>query len=249
MADREIILCRDAAELAQKAAEQWVVLAQQAIARAGRFTVALSGGSTPKILYSLLASPDYRGRVDWLHVHLFWGDERCVPPDHAESNYRMVREALLSRIQIPPENIHRMKGEVAPEEAAASYEVELAQFFHLDPGALPCSDLLLLGLGEDGHTASLFPGSAALQETTRLVTTAYVERLQAHRLTLTLPVINSAAQVSFLLAGETKSAIVKALLGQDSYPAQYPAGQVRPVNGKLTWFITQDAGGGIVTSL
>lgn len=249
MADREIILCRDAAELAQKAAEQWVVLAQQAIANSGRFTVALSGGSTPKTLYSLLASPEYRGRVDWLRVHLFWGDERCVPPDHPESNYRMVREALLGKIEIPPKNIHRMKGEISPEEAAASYEVELAQFFHLDPGALPRFDLVLLGLGEDGHTASLFPGSAALQETTRLVTTAYVERLHAHRLTLTLPVLNAAAQVSFLISGASKTTKVQEILGAGAAQVDYPAARIAPADGRLTWFITQDAAGGIVTSV
>ena len=118
MADREIIRCRDAAELAQKAAQQFIALARQAIASSGQFAVALSGGSTPKTLYSLLALPDYRGRVDWLRVHFFWGDERCVPPEHPESNYRMVRQALLGRIQIPPENIHRMSGEKDPAAAA-----------------------------------------------------------------------------------------------------------------------------------
>ena len=244
MADREIILCGDAAELAQKAAEQWVVLAQQAIANSERFTVALSGGSTPKTLYSLLASPEYRGRVDWLRVHLFWGDERCVPPDHPESNYRMVREALLSRIQIPPENIHRMAGEKDPAAGAAEYEQELHNFFQTN-GAAPHFDLGLLGLGEDGHTASLFPGTPAPDETHKLVTTVYVERLNAHRLTITLPVINAGAQVSFLVAGESKSAIVKAILGKDSKPSQYPAGQVNPVTGKLTWFVTEDAAAGI----
>ena len=147
-----------------KAAEQWVNLARQAIARSGRFTVALSGGSTPKVLYSLLASPEYRERIDWLHVHLFWGDERCVPPDHPESNYRMVQEALLSKIQIPPENIHRMAGEKDPQTAAVEYEQELRDFFQTKDAA-PRFDLILLGLGEDGHTASLFPGTPAPDET------------------------------------------------------------------------------------
>jgi len=224
------------------------VLAQQAIANSGRFTVALSGGSTPKTLYSLLASPEYRGRVDWLRVHLFWDDERCVPPDHPESNYRMVREALLNRIQIPPENIHRMAGEKDPAAGAAEYEQELHNFFQTNRAA-PHFDLVLLGLGEDGHTASLFPGTSAPDETHKLVTTVYVERLNAHRLTITLPVINAAAQISFLVAGESKSAIVTTVLSPGSNPAQYPAGRVMPASGKLTWFITQDAAGGIVTSL
>ena len=171
-----------------------------------------------------------------------------MPPDHPESNYRMVREALLSRIEIPPENIHRMAGEKDPTAGAAEYEQEIRKFFQTS-GAAPRFDLVLLGLGEDGHTASLFPGTPAPDETHKLVTTVYVERLKAHRLTITLPVINAAPQVSFLVAGEDKSAIVKALLGQGSNPAQYPAGQVRPANGGLSWFITRDAAGGIVNSL
>ena len=223
------------------------MLARQAIAKSGRFTVALSGGSTPKALYSLLAS-QYRGRVDWRQVHLFWGDERCVPPDDPESNYRMVREAVLSKIEIPPKNIHRMAGEKDPSAGAAEYEQELRDFFQTKDAA-PRFDLVLLGLGEDGHTASLFPGTPTPDETHKLVATVYVERLNAHRLTIILPVINAGAHVSFLVAGEGKSVIVKALLGRDSNPAQYPAGQVRPANGRLTWLITQDAAGGIVTSL
>lgn len=242
---REIIVCRDVEELNRKAAAQFVAHAQNAMSRSGRFAVALSGGSTPKALYSLLASPEYRDRVDWSRVHFFWGDERCVPPDHPESNYRMVRETLLSKINPPPENIHRMLGEMEPRRAAAAYEAELQKFFGQADGELPRFDLIFLGLGEDGHTASLFPGSAALQETARWVATAYVERLRAHRLTLTLPVINAAAQVSFLVAGESKSAIVKAILEKDSLPTRYPAGRVSPVSGKLTWFVTEDAAAGI----
>jgi 6-phosphogluconolactonase len=241
-----IIICRDANDLAQQAAAQFVSLAAAAIQSRGCFTVALSGGSTPKTLYSLLATPEFRERIVWNRAHLFWGDERCVPPDHPESNYRMVHEALLSKIEIPPENVHRMAGEKDSDSAAADYEQELSDFFRTtDPAS--GFDLVLLGLGEDGHTASLFPGSTALKETTRWVATAYVERLHTHRLTLTLPVINAAAQVSFLIAGESKSAIVKALLGKDSNPARYPAGLVRPVSGELTWFVTQDAATGLTS--
>jgi len=246
MSEREIILCRDAGDLARKAAAQWIALGAAAIAASGRFAVALSGGSTPKVLYSLLAAPEFRARIDWRRVHLFWGDERCVPPEHAESNYRLVREALLSKIDLAPENIHRMAGEKDPATAAAEYEHLLRNFF-LGKTAAPRFDLVLLGLGEDGHTASLFPGSTALKETERWVATSYVERLRAQRLTLTLPVLNAAAQVSFLVAGESKSAIVKALLGNDSISSQYPAGQVRPMTGKLTWFISQDAAAGIAS--
>jgi 6-phosphogluconolactonase len=241
MTEREVIVCQDVGELNRKAAEQLMRLASKAIQQSGQFTVALSGGSTPKALYSLLASPNYRDRIDWSRVHLFWGDERCVPPDHPESNFRMVQESLLSKIPIPSDNVHRMMGEKEPEQAATEYEDHLRQFYHLARGGVPRFDLIFLGLGEDGHTASLFPGSAALDERDHLTATVYVERLKAHRLTLTLPVINAAAQVSFLITGENKSSIVKALLGADADSSKYPAGRVRPVNGQLTWFISQDA--------
>jgi 6-phosphogluconolactonase len=242
---RDIIICHDADELARKAAEQFVSLAGAAIARSGRFTVALSGGSTPRALYLLLGSADYRERIDWRRVHLFWGDERCVPPDHAESNYRMVQEALLPRVSIPPENIHRMAGEKEPRVAANEYEEELRRFFALAPGQVPRFDLILLGLGEDGHTASLFPGGEALNQNERLVATAYVERLRAHRLTLTLPVINAAAQVTFLIAGQSKRAIVNEILRSDADSFKYPAARVSPSDGQLTWLITADAMGNL----
>ncbi len=245
MTKRDIIICHDADELARKAAEQFVALAGAAIARSGRFTVALSGGSTPRALYLLLGSVDYRERIDWRRVHLFWGDERCVPPDHAESNYRMVQEALLSRISIPPENIHRMAGEKEPRVAANEYEEELRRFFALAPGQVPRFDLILLGLGEDGHTASLFPGGEALNENERLVATAYVERLRAHRLTLTLPVINAAAQATFLIAGQNKRSIVNEILRSDADSFKYPAARVSPSDGQLTWLITADAMGNL----
>ena len=225
MIKRDIIICHDADELARKAAEQFVSLADAAIARSGRFTVALSGGSTP------------RGG------HLFWGDERCVPPDHAESNYRMVQEALLSRISIPPANIHRMAGEKEPRVAANEYEEELRRFFALAPGQAPQFYSILLVSQE--HTASLFPGGAALNQNERLVATAYVERLRAHRLTLTLPVINAAAQVTFLIAGESKRAIVNEILRSDADSFKYPAARVSPSDGQLTWLITADAMGNL----
>ena len=240
MNEREIILCRDADDLAHKAAEQWIALAAAAIARSGRFAVALSGGSTPKALYSLLATPEFCKRIEWNCVHLFWGDERCVPPDHPESNYRMTREALLSKIDIPPENIHRMSGEKDPATAAAEYEHKLRNFF-LEKTAAPRFDLVLLGLGEDGHTASLFPGSTALREAARWVATSYVERLHAHRLTLTLPVINAAVEVEFLISGESKRNILHEILASESPSENYPAAHVLPSNGRLAWFVTADA--------
>ena len=241
MIKREIIVCKDSDELNRKAAAQYIALAGDAIARSGRFAVALSGGSTPAALYSLLAARDFCDRVNWPRVHLFWGDERCVPPDHPDSNFRMVRENLLAKIQIPPANIHRIMGEKEPRQAASAYEAELKNFFGTGGGALPRFDLIFLGLGDDGHTASLFPGTDAANETEHLVAVAYVERLRSHRLTLTLPVINAAAQVMFLVSGKSKAAIVRAVLGSDADSARYPAAMVRPCDGQLTWLMTADA--------
>jgi 6-phosphogluconolactonase len=237
----DIIICPDAAELNRRAAERFVALANEASASSGRFAVALSGGSTPKALYSLLATSQYAGQIPWSRVHLFWGDERCVPPDHGDSNYRMVRESLLTKISIPSENVHRMAGEKEPKLAAAEYENELKNFFQLSEGAPPRFDLILLGLGDDGHTASLFPGSGALKETKGFVAANFVEKLNTYRLTFTLPVLNHAAHVFFLVAGASKAPIVKELLGAKSGTANYPAAKIQPRDGNLTWMITQDA--------
>ena len=241
MADRQIIRCRDGADLSERAADEFVRLASQAIQLAGRFTVALSGGSTPKALYTLLAAPGVAQRISWNRVHLFWGDERCVAPDHPESNYRMVRECLLAHIPIPAENVHRMAGEKKPQIAELEYEAELQEYFELKGGAMPRFDLILLGLGEDGHTASLFPGSEVLNDIDHLVATAYVERLQSQRLTLTLPVLNEGAEVVFLVAGASKAAIVKEVLGGQASATSYPAARIQPRDGKLIWMITADA--------
>lgn len=241
MHSREVIICRDAADLNRRASEEFIRLAGQAVQSSGRFTVALSGGSTPRGLYQLLASDSCKKRIPWSSVHFFWGDERCVAPDHPESNYRMAREALLARISIPVENIHRMAGEEEPAVAATEYENELKKFFRLPDGALPRFDLILLGLGEEGHTASLFPGSAGLAESKRMVMAHYVEKLKAHRLTLTLPVLNHGAEVVFLVSGSSKAEIVKEVLAGDGEAAMLPAARVRPFNGHLAWMVTRDA--------
>ena len=238
MAEREIIVCRDMAELSRQSAERFSQLTHQSVQGSGRFAVALSGGSTPKHLYSLLASAGYKERIPWNNVHLFWGDERCVPPDHPESNFGMVDEALLSKIKIPAENIYRMAGEREPQAAAADYEKELQRFFGLESGALPRFDLILLGIGEDGHTASLFPGGDALNETERLVGAPFVAKLNSYRLSLSLPALNNAANIWFLVTGGSKADAVKKVLGGAS---DLPAAKVQPVDGKLTWFVTRDA--------
>lgn len=245
MNNRDIVMCRGGFDLNQRAAECFIQLANEAAARTGRFSVALSGGSTPKALYTLLAAEKYRERIPWPKVHLFWGDERCVPPDHADRNYRMVRESLLSKINLPAENVHRMASEREPKLAAEEYEAQLKNFFQLAEGALPRFDLILLGLGEDGHTASLFPGTEALKENKRLVAANFVDKLNAHRLTLTLPVLNNAANILFLITGASKTAIVEELLGVTPRTANYPAAKILPRDGKLTWMITREAAGNL----
>ena len=234
----EIQTYPDAASLARAAAEHFVTLAAEATAVRGRFAVALSGGSTPHATYTLLASDEFAARVDWPRVHVFWGDERCVPPDHPESNFRLAHEVLFSRVPIPSGNIHRAQGELEPEVAAQAYAEELLAFF----GApWPRFDLILLGMGDDGHVASLFPGSAALRETVRPVVavTAYYQDRPAHRVTLTPPAINVARQVLFLVTGANKAETLQAVLkGPDG---RFPAQQIRPTSGRLTWLVTETA--------
>lgn len=241
MTDRETIICSGAEELSQKAAERLIRLAQDAIERSGRFIVALSGGSTPRALYSLLASPGYNERIPWAKVHLYWGDERCVPPHHPDSNFLMVQETLLANITIPRENFHRIAAELDPQVAAADYEEQIRKLFQLSPGGLPRFDLILLGLGEDGHTASLFPESETLKDTQHIVVATYVDKLNAHRVTLTLPVINRAAEVIFLVAGPDKTSVVKRIVSDPPQAPDLPAARVCPANGRLVWLITKDA--------
>ncbi|HEY1268174.1 MAG TPA: 6-phosphogluconolactonase [Candidatus Binatia bacterium] len=237
-ARREEIVCADIGDLARRAAVEWMRAADEAIARAGRFAVALSGGNTPRALYTELAGGEFRSRIAWDRVHFFWGDERCVPADHADSNYRMAYEALLARVPVPTANIHRIETERGTEKAAAAYEAVLRDFFSSSPDTFPRFDLILLGIGEEGHTASLFPGSPALEERDRLVTAVYVEKLKTDRITFTLPMLNSAAEVAFLVAGKSKAAVVKETLRDG---ADVPAARVAPANGRLSWFLDKEA--------
>jgi 6-phosphogluconolactonase len=240
MKDFERIVCKDIPELSAQAAAEFVRLANERSATAGRFAVALSGGSTPRALYSLLAGAEFQSQVPWHRVHFFWGDERCVPPDHPDSNYRMAFETLLSKAPVPEENIHRIEAELVPEIAAAGYEQTIRDFFRLSGSDWPRFDLIFLGLGDDGHTASLFPGSEALHENKRLVVAAYVEKLKTYRITLTLPVLNRAANIFFLVAGASKAAILRDVLQRES-SKNLPAQQIDPPNGRLIWFVDQAA--------
>ncbi|MEJ7615899.1 MAG: 6-phosphogluconolactonase [Pyrinomonadaceae bacterium] len=241
MKDQQIIVCEDNESLAHWAARRFVYSAAQAIKRAGRFTVALAGGSTPRSLYALLATPSWSAEVAWDKVHLFWGDERHVPPDTQESNYRMAHETLIRCVPIPADNVHRViSEEERAESAAEKYEQELRAFFELGVGDLPRFDLILLGLGPDGHTASLFPGTEVLDETTRLVAAPWVPKFSAYRITLTLPVLNNAIEIMFLVSGREKAAKVREVT-QETASLALPAQLVRPRDGELLWVIDRAA--------
>lgn len=236
---RTIQILPTSPDLFHAAAEEFVRIGKAAIAARGRFTVALSGGSTPKSLYSLLAAK--YAAFDWARTFLFLGDERHVPPDHPDSNYRMVNEALLSKISIPAENVFRVKTEDRDADAAAlEYENELRRFFALQSGEFPRFNLILLGLGPDGHTASLFPGSDGLKEQSRLVIANWVEKFNTHRITFTFPVLNHAREVMFLASGSDKADMVQEVLeGQNTPP--YPSQQVQPIDGTLLWMLDEAA--------
>ncbi|HTT18763.1 MAG TPA: 6-phosphogluconolactonase [Candidatus Sulfotelmatobacter sp.] len=241
----EIRILTTPQELFAAAAEEIVRLANQAVAERGRFTIALSGGSTPKSLYNLLAT-NARTTLPWESTYFFWSDERHVPPTDPDSNYRMVNEAMLSKVPVPPGNIYGVPAENPDAGAAAdAYETTLRKFFHLQPGQFPKFDLILLGMGPDGHTASLFPGTAGLQEKSRLFIANWVEKLQTHRLTFTFPVIDAGREIAFLVSGTDKAAVLRSVLEENSPGEQYPAKLVEPTEGKLIWFLDRAAASGL----
>lgn len=235
------------AAVSREAARQFASLAEEAVRQRGRFCVALSGGSTPRALHERLAGPEVPGPpIAWDHVHLFWGDERYVPPNHPDSNYRMARETLLDRVPIPPAQVYPIPTSYAdPAEAAAAYEQTLRTAFGLPYGQWPRFDLILLGLGPDAHTASLFPGTAALHEGQRLVAANWVEKLHAWRITLTPPVLNHAAHVLFLVSGAEKTGALRAVWHGARDPERFPAQLVRPAAGDLVWLIDEAAQDGV----
>ena len=218
-------------DLARTAAELFMAQSNEAVAQRGFATIALSGGSTPKRLYQLLADPNepFRDKVPWSKIHFFWTDERHVPPDHPESNYRMTNEAMLAHVPVTSDNVHRVMSENPnASEAAEQYEEVMPSRF----------DLILLGLGADGHTASIFPESEVVNEKNRLVAAVWVEKLKSYRITMTLPLINNAASVVFLVSGAEKAGIVKEVL---EGPKRYPAQEVKPINGELIWMFDREA--------
>jgi len=239
-----------AESLTQAAAERFVAAAAGAVRDSGRFTVALSGGTTPKKLYALLATAPYASRIDWPRVHVFWGDERCVAPDDPASNYRMTREALLDHVPLPAENVHRIRGEDEPAAAAGAYEQELRRTLAASAGA-PSSrsggrfDLVLLGMGDNGHTASLFPRLTAVRENRKWVVAEYVAEVSMWRVTLTPVVINAAAEVVFLVSGAEKASMLHRVLEGPRDPDLLPAQIVAPGEGRLTWLVDAAAAAGL----
>jgi 6-phosphogluconolactonase len=230
----------DLDQLTQDAARVFTEAAQDARAQ-GVFRVALSGGSTPQPLFQSLAGAPYRDEITWSLVQFYWGDERNVGPDDAESNYRMAREALLDHIPIQPEQVYRIRGELAATEAALDYAQALQRGFGLTPGAFPRFDLILLGMGPDGHTASLFPHTTALDVRDRTVVANLVPKLATERITLTVPALNAAAQIVFLIANADKADALAAVLQGPEQPAQYPSQLIAPTNGTLTWMVDRAA--------
>lgn len=233
-----------AKELARGAAQHFADCCRQAVAARGNFKVALSGGSTPKLLYQLLSDPEepFRDQIAWSQIDFYWSDERHVSPDHADSNYRMTNEALLAHVPVAEDRVHRILGEKSNAAAAATaYEETLLE---TTGQTLPRLDLILLGLGPDGHTASIFPGSEVLQETRRLVAAPWVEKFNTYRITMTLPLLNNGASIVFLVSGPEKARIVSEVL---EGPKKYPAQAVEPTGGKLLWLFDEAAASRIST--
>lgn len=236
---RQVHICANQAELAEACADFIAAAAVDAITQRGQFNVALSGGTTPAATYLCLAQPMRAVNVDWGRVHIFWSDERCVPAEHPDSNYGMSKRTLLDHVAIPTENIHQMHGELQPMYGAILYCQELDE--HFGSSALPRFDLILLGLGEDGHTASLLPGTDAVGAGDELVVANYLPDLEYWRLTMTFLLINAARHVAFLVVGGNKARVLKEVLEESS--SRLPASAVWPDEGDLDWFVDQAAAG------
>lgn len=241
--NQKIQIVADAEAMGRVAAETLVKHISESLQTRDVYSIALSGGSTPCRLYRLLAGDTgLRGKIPWERVHFFWGDERHVPPDHPDSNYHMAFEAMLSRVPIPPANIHRIRAENPDaDQAAGDYARGIRRFFDIASGEIPRFNCVLLGMGSDGHTASLFPGSPALDEQKRLVVANWVEKFQSYRITLTAPVFNNADLILFLVSGSEKADALKTVLEDDAVPDRYPAQLIQPSRGALFWFLDRSA--------
>lgn len=237
----ELRIFQDMESLGREAARIFIKESARAIEERGRFLTALNGGSTPERFFRLLGE-EFREEIAWDEVHIFWGDERCVPPEEAGSNYRQAREAFLDRVPIPDSNVHRVRGELEPAEAARDYALTLSRFA-ATPLDFPRFDLVYLGMGEDGHTASLFPGSPVdITEPVLPVTAQYQDR-PANRVTLTPLVINQARTVVFMATGEKKAGVLAEVLSGRYNPDQFPAQRIEPKDGRLIWLVDEEAAG------
>jgi 6-phosphogluconolactonase len=241
---REVLIVPDGNTIARRAAEEFLQAATEAVAQRGSFTVALAGGSTPRALYSLVVSdPAFRNKLPWERMQFFFGDERHVPPDNDQSNFRMANESLFCKAPIQPSQITRMRGEyLDAEKAALEYEQALRAYFKTKEGEYPRFDLVLLGMGEEGHTLSLFPGTKALHASNRVVVRNWVGKLYTDRITLTAPAANQANRVMFMVTRADKAAALKAVLEGPYEPDQLPAQLIQPASGKLLWLVDQAAG-------
>jgi 6-phosphogluconolactonase len=240
----DYVVVPDSKALAARAAEQFTQVAEKAVAERGRARIAISGGSTPKAAFQLLAdsAQPWRSRMPWDKLELFWVDERCVAPDHADSNYRMTREAMLDHVPLRPEQVHRMEGELDPQVAASRYESMLRNAFRLEGAESPRFDLVQLGMGPDGHTASLFPHTDALHEMGRLAVANHVpQQKDSWRLTLTWPVINQASSIFFLIGGTDKAPVLKEVFTGPKDPERLPSQLIWPASGILTLILDQAA--------
>ncbi len=242
--DREIRILADGAAIAKRAAQEFVQAAAEAVRIKGSFNVALAGGSTPKAVYSLLVNDSaLRSQVPWDKMHLFFGDERHVAPDHPDSNYRMASDVMISKSPLKPEQVMRIKGEYPDaEQAALEYEKALCEYFKLKAGEYPRFDLVLAGMGNEGHTLSLFPGTKALHADRRIAVRNWIGKLYTERITLTAPAASNAAHIIFMVTGADKAPALKAVLEGPFEPEQLPAQLLQPQNGKLLWLVDTAAG-------
>jgi 6-phosphogluconolactonase len=243
--EREIRILSDGAAIARRAAQEFVQAGASAVREKGTFDVVLAGGSTPKALYNLLATdPSLRSQVPWDKTHLYFGDERHVGPEHPDSNFRMARESMISKVPLKPEQVTRIKGEYPDaEQGALEYEKALRENFKLKDGEYPRFDLLLVGMGNEGHTLSLFPGTKALHANGRVVMRNWVGKLYTERITLTVLGASNAARILFMVTGADKALALKAVLEGPYEPEQLPAQFLQPRDGKLLWLVDTAAGG------
>lgn len=239
----EIKIFAGADAMSRAAAEKIIEHLSESLQTHSVYSIVLSGGSTPKRLYAMLAGDaELRKQIPWERIHFFWGDERHVPPNHPDSNYHTACEAMLSKVPVPPPNIHRMRGEDPDAgKIAADYEREIRRFFKMEIGEVPRFNCVLLGMGSDGHTASLFPGTPALRESNHLVVANWVHKFNSFRITLTAPVLNNAECILFLVSGDQKADILKTVLEGPRAPFRYPAQLIQPRHGSIKWFLDRSA--------